>query len=546
MGIPFYFSYLIKNHKQIVNKLQNMNFINNLYLDCNSIIYDSLNFKLFENTLQFENLIIQNVINKIEFIIKTINPNKRIFIAFDGVPPIAKLNQQKNRRYKTSLQNILFNKEILWDTCSITPGTNFMNKLNINIKNYFNNNQKYSNLLVLLSLSDEPGEGEHKLFEYIRNNDHYNENTLIYGMDADLIMLSLNHLKYCNNIYLYRETPHFINSIDSSLDPQEKYLINISELAIQIYKELVDDISIKNDTPDWLKEASTILDVSYNYCSFKDFYIKIEDYIFICFLLGNDFMPHFPGLNIRHNGFNVLLNLYKQEFGIKKNIIKDGKIIWKNFKLFIGKIANNEELFLKEIYKIREKQSKKKYSENSIEEMENKYNNIPSIERNIEKFINPYEEDWQFRYYYSLFDVNIDENNKYVAEVCNNYLQTLQWTYYYYSKECVNWSHCYNYHYPPLLIDLYKAIPYFDSELVLKQDKNIIHEHLLLSYVLPYNSLNLLPNNIHDYLLKHYENHYKNNYIMVYAFCKYIWEGHVKFPPLDFVEFSKNINKLIK
>lgn len=548
MGIPFYFSYLIKNHKQIISKLESLDFIDNLYLDCNSIIYDSIDFKVYENKSQFENFIIKNVIIRIENIINIINPKENIFIAFDGVPPIAKLNQQKNRRYKSSLQNSMFNKNSSWDTCSITPGTNFMNKLNNVIKEHFTNNEKikkYSNNTIILSLSDEPGEGEHKLYEYIRNHPHNNKNTLIYGMDADLIMLSLNHLKYCNSIYLYRETPHFISSLDNSLDPEEKYLINISELGIQIYKELVDDISIKNDTPDWLKEASNILDSSYNYSNFEGFHNKIEDYIFICFLLGNDFMPHFPALNIRYNGFNVLLNLYKSDFGVKKQLIKDGKIIWKNFKLFIEKIANNEEAFLKEIYKIRDKQSKKRYTENNIEEKENKYINLPSFERNIEKFINPYEEEWQFRYYYSLFDVNIDKNKNYIPEVCNNYLQTLQWTYYYYSKECINWNHSYKYHYPPLISDLYKAIPYFDSELVLKEDKNIIHEYLLLSYVLPRNSLNLLPQNIHNYLLKNYEDHYKNDYNIIYAFCKYIWEGHVQFPKLDFEQFSKNINKLI-
>jgi 5'-3' exonuclease len=554
MGIPFYFSYLIKNHKQIISKLESLNFIDNLYLDCNSIIYDSLDFKNFENKSQFENYIIKNVINKIENIITIINPKENIYIAFDGVPPIAKLNQQKNRRYKSSIQNSMFNKNTPWDTCSITPGTKFMNKLNDVISKHFTKNKKYSNNTIILSLSNEPGEGEHKLYEYIRNNPHSNKNTLIYGMDADLIMLSLNHLKYCNSIYLYRETPHFISSIDNSLDPEEKYLINISELGIQIYKELIDDISIKNDTPQWLKEASNILDLSYNYSNFKNFekyenyenfYDKIEDYIFMCFLLGNDFMPHFPALNIRYNGFNVLLNLYKTDFGIKKQLIKDGKIVWKNFKLFIEKIANNEEAFLKEIYKIREKQSKKRYTENTIEEKENKYTNLPSFERNIEKFINPYEEDWHYRYYYSLFDVNIDKDKNYVAEVCNNYLQTLQWTYYYYSKECINWNHSYNYHYPPLISDLYKSIPYFDSELVLKEDKNIIHTHLLLSFVLPYNSLNLLPDNIHNYLLKNYKDHYKNDYKMIYAFCRYIWEGYVIFPELNFNEFSKNINKLL-
>tara|TARA_B110001450_G_scaffold1093_1_gene1282 strand:- start:2948 stop:4600 length:1653 start_codon:yes stop_codon:yes gene_type:complete len=549
MGIPFYFSYLIQNHKKIITKKENINNIDNLFLDSNSIIYDSLKFENFKNKTQFENYIIENVINKLQIIIKNINPKNKTFIAFDGVPPIAKLSQQKNRRYKSHYQAKLFNKQILWDTCAITPGTNFMNNLNNAIKKHFANNKN-----IILSLTDIPGEGEHKIFEFIRDNfdlnDSTNINNIVYGMDADLFMLSLNHLKYSKQIYLYRETPHFIKSLDNSLDPNQTYLINILELGNQIYKELTDDISVHKDTPHWLKEASYILDSSLNNLQIngQTFYSKIDDYIFICFLLGNDFMPHFPAINIRTNGLTLLLELYKNLFNNKKQLIKDGKIIWANFKLFIGKIAENEETFLKEIYNLREKQSKKNYKENSDEEKEFKFNSIPSWERNIEIFINPFEEGWQHRYYYSLFDINItknNEDNRAIGNICTNYLQTLQWTYYYYSKECVNWNHCYNYHYPPLLSDLFKSIPYFDSELVLKQDKNIIHPHLLLSYVLPKDSLNLLPSNIHNYLLKNYENHYKEDYEFIYAFCKYFYEGHVKFPTLNFNEFTTNINKII-
>ena len=81
--------------------------------------------------------------------------------------------------------------------------------------------------------------------------------------------------------------------------------------------------------------------------------------------------------------------------------------------------------------------------------------------------------------------------------------------------------------------------------MVLAEDKHIIHPHLLLSYVLPKNSLNLLPNKIHNYLLKNYEHHYQNDYQFAYAFCKYFWEGHVKFPELDFDKFANEITALI-
>tara|TARA_B110000261_G_scaffold161191_1_gene202195 strand:+ start:7992 stop:9641 length:1650 start_codon:yes stop_codon:yes gene_type:complete len=546
MGIPYYFTYLIKNHTQIIDNLKNKTTINNLFLDSNSLVYDSIDYTKFENKSQFENYIIKSVVEKLELIIKTINPTNRVFIAFDGVPPIAKLNQQKNRRYKTWYQNSILNKDSVWDTCAITPGTIFMDKLKCVITQHFTSTN-INKPKIILSLSDVPGEGEHKIYEYIRNNNLIHENALIYGMDADLIMLSLNHLKYCSAIYLYRETPHFISNIDINLNSDEKYLININLLGNQIYKELTDDITRQTDTPQWLVDASNNMDYIFTETQNRDdkFYAKIDDYIFICFLLGNDFLPHFAAINIRINGFTVLIELYKSLFGVKKYLIKNGTIVLANFKLFIGKLAENEENYLKELYNIRNKQSKKRYSENTEEERLNKFVAIPMQDRNIELFINPYEAHWEYRYYYSLFDVDVDCDSSVISNICKNYLETLLWTYYYYSKECVNWNHYYKYHYPPLLIDLYKHIPYFDSELVLPKNNNVIHPYLLLAYVLPKKSLDLLPDKIHNYLLKNYENHYGEDYEFVYAFCKYFWEGHVKFLDLDFDKFAVDINKLI-
>ena len=269
MGIPYYFSYLIKNHSTIISKLDALCNIDNLFIDSNSLIYDSLNFEKFENTSQFENYIIKNVLIKLEEIINTINPTENIYIAFDGVPPFAKINQQKNRRYKSAYLNKIFKKKIVWDTCAITPGTLFMTNLNNAVASHFNKkffNSQNKQINVVLSLSNENGEGEHKLFKYIRESTSISQkNNVIYGMDADLFMLSLNHLKYTQNIYLYRETPLFINQLDKSLNPNQKYIININCLGNIIVNELTG-------------EGVNVIKTSN-----ANYYNKIEDYIFICF-----------------------------------------------------------------------------------------------------------------------------------------------------------------------------------------------------------------------------------------------------------------------
>jgi 5'-3' exonuclease len=553
MGIPYYFSYLIKNHSLIISKLEFLNNnIANLFLDCNSLIYDTLNYKNFQTKIQFENYIIENVIIKIENIIKAINPSEAIYIAFDGVPPFAKINQQKNRRYKSAYQSNLFKNDVLWDSCAITPGTLFMENLNNAISLHFEKNKFYNSsnkpLNVILTLSNEPGEGEHKLFEYIRHSNNIaTKNSVIYGMDADLIMLSLNHLKYTQNIYLYRETPLFISSLDKTLSENEKYIININLLGNIIYKEITNDIIMKSDTPEWLRNAEFTIDISFNKIHSCAFYNKIEDYIFICFLLGNDFLPHFPALNIRLNGFTILLECYKKLFGKNDFIITNNTINWHNFKKYIKAIAEYEETFIKEVYITREKQSRRFYPETNEEEILFKFSATPSWERNIEIFINPYEEEWRHRYYYSLLSINSNEPdyNKNIETLCTNYLETLQWVYSYYTSSCKNWTTHFKYNYPPLLCDLYSYIPYFNSEFVTLENSDILNDKLLLCHVLPKKSLGLLPSKIHNYLLNNYEYLYKTDYNIVYAFCKYFYEGHVIFPEFNVDEFNNAIKQLL-
>ena len=153
--------------------------------------------------------------------------------------------------------------------------------------------------------------------------------------------------------------------------------------------------------------------------------------------------------------------------------------------------------------------------------------NTPIFERTIERTMNPSEEGWEYRYYKQLFKLDI--NNDRLKLICVNYLTILEWNFKYYNSGCPDWRYKYNYNYPPLFKDLYKYIPYFDTNFLdtTKDKEGPISEYMQLAYVLPKNSLNLLPKNIENLLLKNYPDYYRLDYEFEWAFCKFFWESHV-------------------
>ena len=523
MGIPAYFSHIIKNYPNILQKFQKNFLVNNLFLDSNSIIYDCIREIDYNgNNNDYERKLINAVCKKIESYIQQIAPNNIVYISFDGVAPVAKLDQQKNRRYKSwFIQQYESKSKPSWDSTAITPGTEFMNKLNLQIKYHFRKPTTFKVNKIVISGSDLPGEGEHKIFEFIRENtDLQNEKIVIYGLDADLIMLTINNLSYCNNMYLFRETPDFIKSIDKSLDPNYLYVIDIPQFKEHLVYYLNND---KNPQSDVEKN-------------------RVYDYIFMCFMLGNDFLPHFPALNIRSNGIDILMETYRNILGnSNKNIIKDGKIVWRNFKLLVKELANNEDIYIQDEYRKRNKAEKKNiFFQDDVSKFDKEMLHAPSKEREIEKYINPNDKYWESRYYDMLFDIEIDDVWR--QKISMNYLEGLEWTWKYYSTGCDDWRWTYKFHYPPLLKDLVKFVPYFDTDLIDKNEKNPVKEEVQLSYVLPRNSLYLLPKKIEHKLLDQYNDLYRLDYEFTWAYCKYFWECHVQFPKMNII----NIENLIE
>ena len=479
MGIPSYFFQLMKRHKQVVSSLNLSEKVDNLYLDSNSIIYDvvySITDPMSKH--EFENEIISRVCLKLLSYLQRLQPS-RVFIAFDGVPPKAKMKQQRERRYKGWLTSQWLNEKKPWDTVQITPGTAFMKRLDQELVAFFEPyRSQYEEFH--LSTSSEFGEGEHKLFSFIRYypDKHQQQHTMIYGLDSDLIILSLNHLYTCKRISLLREAPAF-NVREKVKDKEnELHTLNINQLS-----ECITEIMGKD---------------------------RLHDYIFMTLLLGNDFMPHFPALNLRTTGMDTLLNTYVECMQDKPMML--GEIQWNNVRHFITALKQKEHgLFIKE-------QASRNNRNVDNTTLEKRVNNMPLLKREKEYIICPTKPEWQSRYYAQLLP---DSN---VKEVCTNYVQMLEWNIQYYTTGCSNWSLYYHYAYPPLLEDLANYIP--DTQ-TLEQDRTVVTSDELLAFVLPPALMYYL--DTPTFTDKEKTKVKIKEPTLVWAYCTYLWEAHVQY-----------------
>lgn len=485
MGIPSYFSYVLKHHK-IMKQLKDVK-CNALFLDANSIIYDVI----YDTNTILENIpIYQSVYEKIKYIMDKMKP-EFTYVSFDGVVPLAKMRQQKQRRYKSYITKKIL-KTNKWNTNAITPGTDFMNKLDDFLKdkfallasNYFSGSKEY-------------GEGEQKIFEYIRKN-RIEGNVFIYGLDADLIMLSLLHVEHAD-IYLYRETKHF--TYIKGVQPELDYVFNMDEMGIQI-----ETIFEKNQS----KNA-------------------IENYCFLCFLCGNDFLPHFPSINIRNHGIDYLLEVYKK---INKPLVTGTKINWSAFHELCSDLGNKEE----ELIKLNVEWKKKMMSYSAPLTPEESLDAVALKDVKREVYISTHLD----KYYSFLF-----QNEE--KDVCKNYLQMLEWTWFYYHGITKSNYMCYHFHCAPLFSSLKNYTPCFNEEIV-EIDESLPPSSIVqLLYVLPYDDYHLIPMDTKQLkdIEKKFINLTETNFSIHFDFCKFFWEGYVDFNYIDVKDLDTYL-KIIK
>ena len=232
MGIPYYVASLIRNHKHIQRKLGGGKLKTDiLAVDFNCFIH---------HYLKAENPIGSIVVALHELLTNVVDA-KRVYIGFDGLVPYAKMVQQRYRRMRRQEPGP-------FDKHQISPGTPFMKELADTLRFMFRD--------IVVSDTLEPGEGEHKIFSWLRTlPESERKEVCIYGLDADLVVIALAQ-SYLANIQLLRET-----------EEQGFSTVSISELEKVLPME-------------------------------KDIFIRMSIMSF-----GNDFMPNLGMFSLRENGY---------------------------------------------------------------------------------------------------------------------------------------------------------------------------------------------------------------------------------------------------
>lgn len=299
MGIPSYYKKLVDKTKGLISKHYEGK-PSALYFDFNCMIYHCArrpNSRLppypgLSGNEEWERLLLDDIVKYVVKVWQAVGQPKEVFLAVDGVVPMAKIKQQRMRRFKSIWLTEEEKKEgtrenkVSWDTNCITPGTHFMKRLTAKLQELCSKRSHWS-----VSGAEEPGEGEHKVMEKLRQREASQEPIFVYGLDADLILLTMLNSK--SPAYLVRE--------DSEMG-----LVQLNTFGEEDYSFFSLEVLKRTLPPE----------------------LPIPTYVAAMSLLGNDFLPHSLTLKIKEDGHETLIQSLKDLTNNNLSFLeeKDGKI----------------------------------------------------------------------------------------------------------------------------------------------------------------------------------------------------------------------------
>jgi 5'-3' exoribonuclease 2 len=367
-----------------------------LYLDLNGLVHPCCHPEGREAPATEHDMYLA-VFKELDRIFAAARPRKLLFMALDGVAPRAKQNQQRARRFKAAreakdaeedaqkLRNDIARMgrkppppgKPHWDHNVITPGTGFMDKLSKYLRFYIHQRMTYDaawkDVTVVFSDSNTPGEGEHKIMEFIRlqrTQPGYDPNMthVIHGLDADLIMLALATHEV--NFYILREEVVFgrqaahkevlkTAKATALLDGQRGFgdeTDGDGAAATQKPLEIL-SVAILRECLGWeFREEAFSGNFPFPY----DLERVIDDFVFLCFFVGNDFLPHLPSLDISEGALDLLMDLYRRRLPTMSGYLSNnGDVDLQNASIMLSVVGNwEDEIFKKR--QAREEANKKR------------------------------------------------------------------------------------------------------------------------------------------------------------------------------------------
>jgi 5'-3' exonuclease len=426
MGIPSYFKRLTDSIPGLVRPAAQEK-IGYLLFDFNCIVYGCLRSSAMpayvaEEHDTWEAKLCDEVCEELVRLWTTAGKPAHVFVAVDGVVPMAKIKQQRMRRFKSvwlaeqeCAHGVRGRDEARWDTNSITPGTQFMSRLG----------SRLQKLCIarkwIVSTSDEPGEGEHKVMQWLRSaaaKGMEEGAVAVYGLDADLILLAALTQTFTlsekNPCYLFREAAEFGGGRQGP-----SYLF----LSIQ---KLIDTLTL--GIPDK-----------------RQFFL---DYCVGMSLLGNDFLPHGLQLRIRDGGHDTMLELLKGFLEEGKYLVdaKTLKVNWPVFHEFATLLGTLEEQDILGAI-LKKRKTRPMNPRNDTERLMEPVQKLPLEWFVEEEFLTSdrknLHEDWK-----TVYSHHVPE------EACAEYKYGIQWVLDYYMGSSVNFNWYYPWHLPPLLSSL--------------------------------------------------------------------------------------------
>ncbi len=325
-----------------------------------------------------------------------------------------------------------------------------------------------------------------------------NDICCIHGLDADLIVLGLS--THIQNFYILRDNLEDYDLID--LQQVRNFIIEKMSGTLVKESKLTDEKDIES--------IFLLLEEGSNNN-------LIDDFVFLSFLFGNDFLPNSPSLEILDGAIDDILNLYKEckvqltYRNKKKRYLSFNKSALKKF--FETLMKYEEEFLLKRT--VDDELIKKSFTE---------------------------EKKFDYTKYMKLYNKRNLGKKKDVKEACFQYLKGLKWVLKYYTSESFHkneWGWFYPQHYSPFIKDI---ISYIDIQKKTVRVNMETYDNLFqLLCVLPPKSNYLLPNELQNF-------HKEVSEVKIEIDSngkRYDWQYIIKLPNLDYINMYEKYKELI-